>query len=113
MKKRKLKKFNEDIQNYVLNYCPCCMRCNNESGVFGKTRLLTDMILENQERNFPFSIVFHNNLVQPSFIGDYLVFIRNAQIPTILTWDGRRFTDDSGEWYAVTYWAALPKKPEV
>ena len=45
--------------------------------------------------------------------GDYLVFIDNAEIPVILTWDGDCFVDELNDPYPVYCWAFLPPRPPL
>lgn len=44
---------------------------------------------------------------------EYIVLIDGAELPTILTFDGDSWRDDSGAYYCVALWRPMPKLPET
>ena len=56
------------------------------------------------------------NKVLPDKNGDYLVYIRNAEAPCVLSFDadvGVFYDEVEGEFYNVTHWLPIPPNPKA
>ena len=113
MKKRKRKIIIDPDTEALFSSCYGGIRPIPDSHVFGKTTLMTDCALAYYGSLKRSVICFHDRSCVPRFCADYLVFIRGAEISTILAWDGNSFVDENGNCYSVDYWATLPERPEV
>ena len=43
---------------------------------------------------------------------EFIVFIKNAELPTVKFFNGKNFCDDNGYIYDVTHWMPLPEPPK-
>ena len=43
---------------------------------------------------------------------EFIVFIKNAELPTVKFFNGKNFCDDNGYIYDVTFWMPLPEPPK-
>ena len=43
---------------------------------------------------------------------EFIVFIKNAELPTVKFFNGKNFCDDNGYIYDVTHWMPLPEAPK-
>ena len=56
------------------------------------------------------------NKILPEKDGDYLVYIRNAEAPVVLSFDadvGVFYDEDAGDFYNVSHWLPIPPNPKA